>query len=133
MIDTMFIVNSPKEISERQEEETNGSTDTNNSILDFTDLDTNYLKEDCLAEDDHSVEIERSEHHTITGQTETERSSDQASCGSPERLKVAPEAQRKSQRVLLAEWLRERDYPNRALDFLPKKQGSLIWVSNHNN
>ena len=52
MIDNMFIVNPPKEISERQEEETNGSTDTNNSILDFTDLDTDYLKEDFLAEDD---------------------------------------------------------------------------------
>ena len=52
MIDNMFIVNPPREISERQEEESNGSNDTNNSILDFTDLDTDYLEDDFLAEDD---------------------------------------------------------------------------------
>ena len=52
MIDNMFIVNPPKEISERQEEEANGRSDSSVSILDFTDLDTDYLKEDFLSDDD---------------------------------------------------------------------------------
>ena len=52
MIDNMFIVNPPREITEQQNEEQNGSSSANVSILDFTDLDTDYLKEDFLAEDD---------------------------------------------------------------------------------
>ena len=52
MIDNMFIVNPPREISEQQNEEQNRGSDTSTSILDFTDLDTDYLKEDFLADDD---------------------------------------------------------------------------------
>jgi len=52
MIDNMFIVNPPREIRERQNEESTGSNDSSVSILDFTDLDTDYLAEDYLAEDD---------------------------------------------------------------------------------
>ena len=52
MIDNMFIVSPPNEIEERQDEGSNGTGNTDNNILDFTDLDTDYLAEDYLAEDD---------------------------------------------------------------------------------
>ena len=52
MIDNMFIVSPPNEIEERQNEGSNGTGNTDNNILDFTDLDTDYLAEDYLAEDD---------------------------------------------------------------------------------
>ena len=52
MIDNMFIVSPPNEIEERQDEGSNGTGNTDNNILDFTDLDTDYLADDYLAEDD---------------------------------------------------------------------------------
>lgn len=52
MIDNMFIVSPPQEIKDEQAERESRANDSSNSILDFTDLDTDYLKEDFLAEDD---------------------------------------------------------------------------------
>ena len=52
MIDNMFIVSPPQEIEEAEEESARNNSDSSTSILDFTDLDTDYLKEDFLAEDD---------------------------------------------------------------------------------
>ena len=52
MIDNMFIVSPPQEIEEAEDERQSRSSDSGTSILDFTDLDTDYLKEDFLAEDD---------------------------------------------------------------------------------
>lgn len=53
MIDNMFIVSPPKEIDEALEDEgQNGSGGSAMSILDFTELDNDYLAEDFLAEDD---------------------------------------------------------------------------------
>ena len=52
MIDNMFIVSPPDEIEERENEGSNGTGNTDNNILDFTDLDTDYLADDYLAEDD---------------------------------------------------------------------------------
>ncbi len=52
MIDNMFIVSPPQEIEEAEDERQSGSNDSGNSILDFTDLDTDYLEDDFLAEDD---------------------------------------------------------------------------------
>jgi len=52
MIDNMFIVSPPDEIEERENERRAGTGSTNNNLLDFTDLDTDYLAEDYLAEDD---------------------------------------------------------------------------------
>ena len=52
MIDNMFIVSPPNEIEERQNEGNGRTGNTDNNILDFTDLDTDYLAEDYLAEDD---------------------------------------------------------------------------------
>ena len=52
MIDNMFIVSPPNEIEERQDEGSGGAGNADNNILDFTDLDTDYLAEDFLAEDD---------------------------------------------------------------------------------
>lgn len=48
----MFIVNPPKQITKAVEESSRSSADTSTSILDFTDLDTDYLAKDYLAEDD---------------------------------------------------------------------------------
>tara|TARA_B100000575_G_C23083602_1_gene624377 strand:- start:1009 stop:1515 length:507 start_codon:yes stop_codon:yes gene_type:complete len=52
MIDNMFIVSPPNEIEERENERSDGTGNTDNNILDFTDLDTDYLADDYLAEDD---------------------------------------------------------------------------------
>ncbi|MDA9002772.1 FecR family protein [bacterium] len=52
MIDNMFIVSPPQEIEEAEDEIQSRSNDSGTSILDFTDLDTNYLDDDFLAEDD---------------------------------------------------------------------------------
>ena len=52
MIDNMFIVSPPDEIEERENERRARTGSTNNNLLDFTDLDTDYLAEDYLAEDD---------------------------------------------------------------------------------
>lgn len=53
MIDNMFIVSPPKEIDEALEDEgRNGAGGSAMSILDFTELDNDYLAEDFLAEDD---------------------------------------------------------------------------------
>tara|TARA_B100001093_G_scaffold463366_1_gene479394 strand:+ start:3524 stop:4666 length:1143 start_codon:yes stop_codon:yes gene_type:complete len=52
MIDNMFIVSPPNEIEKRQNEGSGGARNADNNILDFTDLDTDYLAEDFLAEDD---------------------------------------------------------------------------------
>ena len=52
MIDNMFIVSPPQEIEQAEEESSRNNRDSGTSILDFTDLDTDYLKEDFLADDD---------------------------------------------------------------------------------
>ena len=52
MIDNMFIVNPPTEIQEAVEEASASSSGTATSILDFTDLDTDYLANDFLAKDE---------------------------------------------------------------------------------
>ena len=52
MIDNMFIVSPPERIQEAQDEQSNSGNDSSTSILDFTDLDTDFLAEDFLAEDD---------------------------------------------------------------------------------
>ena len=52
MIDNMFIVSPPQEIEEAEDERQSRSNDSGTSILDFTDLDTDYLEDDFLAEDD---------------------------------------------------------------------------------
>lgn len=52
MIDNMFIVNPPKEIKERLEEEETSNLTTGESLLEFNELETDYLAEDFLAEDD---------------------------------------------------------------------------------
>ena len=53
MIDNMFIVNPPSEIDEQAEDErANRGSNSGSGILDFTDLDTDYLAEDYLANDD---------------------------------------------------------------------------------
>jgi hypothetical protein len=52
MIDNMFIVSPPDEIKEGEDQRTNGAGNVDNNILDFTDLDTDYLADDYLAEDD---------------------------------------------------------------------------------
>ena len=46
MIDNMFIVSPPTEVKEAQEEQATESGDDSDSILDFNDLDIDYLKED---------------------------------------------------------------------------------------
>ena len=52
MIDNMFIVSPPERIQEAQDEQSNSGNDSSTSILDFTDLDTDFLAEDFLGEDD---------------------------------------------------------------------------------
>ena len=52
MIDNMFIVSPPPRIKEAQDEQSEARKDSGTSILDFTDLNTDYLAEDFLAEDD---------------------------------------------------------------------------------
>ena len=52
MIDNMFIVSPPQEIKEVEDERQGRGSDSGTSILDFTDLDTDYLEDDFLAEDD---------------------------------------------------------------------------------
>ena len=51
MIDNMFIVNPPSEIQDAVEESSASASDSSTSILDFTELDTDYLANDYLAED----------------------------------------------------------------------------------
>lgn len=43
------------------------------------------------------------------------------------------EMPRKTQSELLFKWLRERDYPNKALDFLPKERVRLIKLRNNSH
>ena len=52
MIDNMFIVSPPPRIKQAQDEQSEARKDSGTSILDFTDLDTDFLAEDFLAEDD---------------------------------------------------------------------------------
>jgi hypothetical protein len=52
MIDNMFIVNPPQEIKEQQDESQSNAQGSSNGLLDFTELDTDYLADDFLAEDD---------------------------------------------------------------------------------
>ena len=52
MIDNMFIVNPPQEIKEQQDESQSNAKGSSNGLLDFTELDTDYLADDFLAEDD---------------------------------------------------------------------------------
>ncbi len=52
MIDNMFIVNPPQEIKEAVEESSASKSGTATSILDFTDLDTDFLANDFLAKDE---------------------------------------------------------------------------------
>ena len=52
MIDNMFIVNPPKEIKKAVEESAAATADSSTSILDFTELDTDYLAKDYLAKDE---------------------------------------------------------------------------------
>ena len=52
MIDNMFIVNPPSEIQEAVEESSSESSDNGANILDFTELDTDYLANDYLANDE---------------------------------------------------------------------------------
>ena len=56
MIDNMFIVSPPKEIEQRTEERS--QTRDENNILDFTDLDINYLEEDWDEEDLEFTELD---------------------------------------------------------------------------
>lgn len=56
MIDNMFIVSPPKEIKQRTEERNQNKTE--NNILDFTDLDINYLEEDWDEEDLEFTELD---------------------------------------------------------------------------
>jgi len=58
MIDNMFIVSPPEEIQERQSEESGGNDNNDNNILDFTDLDINYLEEDWDDEDLEFTELD---------------------------------------------------------------------------
>ena len=58
MIDNMFIVSPPEEIQERQNEESGGNDNNENNILDFTDLDINYLEEDWDDEDLEFTELD---------------------------------------------------------------------------
>tara|TARA_B110000285_G_scaffold4346_1_gene4639 strand:+ start:2095 stop:3255 length:1161 start_codon:yes stop_codon:yes gene_type:complete len=46
MIDNMFIVSPPEKIVDAQTEESTRTSSTSNGILDFNDLDIDYLKED---------------------------------------------------------------------------------------
>lgn len=52
MIDNMFIVNPPSEIQEAVEESSAQSSDNGANILDFTELDIDYLANDYLANDE---------------------------------------------------------------------------------
>ena len=57
LIDNMFIVAPPKEIAEVVEEEST-STDSSTSLLDFTELDQDLLKEDWEEEDLEFTELD---------------------------------------------------------------------------
>jgi hypothetical protein len=52
MIDNMFIVNPPREINEQKEEQSQARSNDAGGILDFNELDTDYLEGDYLADDD---------------------------------------------------------------------------------
>ena len=52
-IDNMFIVSPPEKIVDAQAEESSGSSSSGNGILDFSDLDIDYLKEDWDDEDEN--------------------------------------------------------------------------------
>lgn len=52
MIDNMFIVNPPKEIDKQKEEQSQARSNDAGGILDFNELDTDYLEGDYLADDD---------------------------------------------------------------------------------
>jgi|TARA_B110000495_G_scaffold49026_1_gene40988 hypothetical protein len=54
-IDNMFIVSPPEKIVDAQAEESTGSSSTSNGILDFNDLDIDYLKEDW--DDEENLEF----------------------------------------------------------------------------
>ena len=57
LIDNMFIVSPPQEIKDAVEEETS-ARNNQVSILDFTDLDTDYLEEDWEEEDLEYTELD---------------------------------------------------------------------------
>jgi hypothetical protein len=57
MLDNMFIVSPPQEIKEVVEEESKGS-DTSTSLLDFTELDQDLLKEEWEEEDLEYTELD---------------------------------------------------------------------------
>ena len=46
VIDNMFIVSPPERVQEAQDEQASETRDDTNSLLDFNDLDIDYLKED---------------------------------------------------------------------------------------
>jgi hypothetical protein len=52
MINNMFIVNPPKEIDKQKEEQSQARSNDAGGILDFNELDTDYLEGDYLADDD---------------------------------------------------------------------------------
>ena len=58
LINNMFIVNPPKKIVTAVEEESSGADSTDNGILDFTELDTDFLAEDFLEEEDDFSELD---------------------------------------------------------------------------
>ena len=54
-IDNMFIVSPPEKIVDAQAEESSGSSSSDSGILDFNDLDIDYLKEDW--DDEENLEF----------------------------------------------------------------------------
>jgi hypothetical protein len=58
MIDNMFIVAPPPQVKEVLDERQNRDSRAGNSILDFTDLDTDYLDEDFLEEEEDFNELD---------------------------------------------------------------------------
>ena len=66
------------------------------------------------------VEITETDNQSEIGPTESELSSEYVPEEERER-RITPNV--KNQRILLAKWLAERDYPNKGLDFLPYQGG----------
>ena len=58
MIDNMFIVSPPPQVQKAEDDRQAGSDRAGNSILDFTDLDTDYLEEDFLEEEEQFNELD---------------------------------------------------------------------------
>ena len=58
MIDNMFIVSPPEKIQQAVDEESGGGSDNSTSILDFTELDQDLLKEDWDEEDLEYTELD---------------------------------------------------------------------------